>query len=312
MVLVATSCVEGRPLGQLAHDVTLEKRPSIPDTAADYRLDGLELADDSARQLDQTGPVDTGKDLQDADAPWDYADLMDVTELESVVSYECPNGFCEAGESCANCPEDCPGDCCGNGILNDNEECDDGNNDPDDGCGEECQVEPVWAEPGAIIITEIMKDPVAVSDSYGEWLELYNTTELDIDITGWTISDAGEDLHKIFAVDGVTVSAESFLLLGRDLDSQKNGGAFVDYQYDNFNLSNKDDQVILATDGKTVDEVWYDDGLQFPDSPGQSLTLSAQAFSHEGNDLGTNWCSAAAQFGDGDLGTPGATNPTCN
>jgi cysteine-rich repeat protein len=34
---------------------------------------------------------------------------------------------------------------CGNGVVEDGEECDDGNTDKDDGCDESCKVETDWS-----------------------------------------------------------------------------------------------------------------------------------------------------------------------
>ncbi|SVC91939.1 uncharacterized protein METZ01_LOCUS344793, partial [marine metagenome] len=41
------------------------------------------------------------------------------------------------------------------------------------------------AGPSGIVITEIMPNPAAVLDSYGEWFEIHNTTDSTIDIEGW-------------------------------------------------------------------------------------------------------------------------------
>src|SRR3989344_8681 len=63
----------------------------------------------------------------------------------------CGNGICEAGEEvvcvttpCSSCPQDCHGSGgeCGNGVLDDGEQCDDGNTVAGDGCDAQCQVEP--------------------------------------------------------------------------------------------------------------------------------------------------------------------------
>ena len=45
------------------------------------------------------------------------------------------------------------------------------------------------ADPGDVVINEIMQNPSAVGDTDGEWFELYNPTGSDIDIEGWTIAD---------------------------------------------------------------------------------------------------------------------------
>ena len=53
------------------------------------------------------------------------------------------------------------------------------------------------ANPGDVVINEIMQNPSAVFDSDGEWFELINTTNNPIDIDGWTIEDNDVDSHLI-------------------------------------------------------------------------------------------------------------------
>ena len=50
----------------------------------------------------------------------------------------------------------------------------------------------VYNEAG-IVITEIMANPSAVSDSYGEWFEIKNTTDMTINLDGWSLTDGGSD-----------------------------------------------------------------------------------------------------------------------
>ena len=49
--------------------------------------------------------------------------------------------------------------------------------------------------PGDIVVTEFMNDSAAVSDTVGEWLEIYNSTGADIDLNGWTLKDDGSNSH---------------------------------------------------------------------------------------------------------------------
>ncbi|NIP17549.1 MAG: hypothetical protein GWM87_04890, partial [Xanthomonadales bacterium] len=69
-----------------------------------------------------------------------------------------------------------------------------------------------------------MQNPAAVSDSNGEWFELYNPTGSDIDIDGWTIQDNDFDSHLINNGGPLLVPAGGYLVLGRDANSGANGG----------------------------------------------------------------------------------------
>ncbi len=226
----------------------------------------------------------------------------------------CPDGTCSGDETCESCPQDCCAPpTCGDGKLDEGsgEECDDDNLEPDDGCDELCMVEPAPAEPGAIIITEILKNPAVIDDSVGEWFELYNTTESDIDINAWEIKDLGVDKHRIFKAGGVVVPAETHVILAKSGDPELNGGLEPLYVFSNYNLSNKDDEIILMSGAVQIDQVAYDNGESFPNDVGRSLTLDPDQYDFEANDLGDNWCSAPVPFGKGDYGSPGADNPSC-
>lgn len=227
---------------------------------------------------------------------------------------QCGDGVCGVGETCTTCASDC-GVCppiCGDGSVNaPGEQCDDGGQEPDDGCDPDCKWE-LQIGPGVVLITEIMKNPSVVDDTMGEWLELHNTASVPIDLRGWTIRDAGNDLHVIASNTPVTIAAKGFLVLGRNGQPALNGGLGVGYVYSNLNFSNKDDEILLlSADGQEVDRVAYDDGDSFPDTVGAALSLDPLRFDLESNDVGNSWCDATEPYGSGDFGTPGMMNPAC-
>ncbi len=79
---------------------------------------------------------------------------------------------------------------------------------------------------GDIVITEFLADPSASSDVAGEWVELTNLTDFDIDLSGYLLSDAGRNSAEIPA--GTVLPADGRLVVGRELDVALNGGAPVD------------------------------------------------------------------------------------
>ncbi len=161
------------------------------------------------------------------------------------------------------------------------------------------------ASPGEVVINEIMQNPSAVSDSAGEWFELFNPTPADIDINRWTIMDDGIDSHIIDSGGPLIIPAGGFLVLGNNADTATNGGAPVDYEYSSFFLANSADEVVLLQGTTEIDRVEYDGGVTFPDPTGASMALIDPALD---NNIGENWCTSTTLFGDGDLGTPGALN----
>jgi len=166
---------------------------------------------------------------------------------------------------------------------------------------------PVWAAaPGDVVITEIMQNPDAVSDTYGEWTELYNRTGSSIDIDGWTIGDGESEEHTIDAGGSLLLPAGGFLVLGRNEDPLVNGGVTIDYRYAGVTLANGSDRVVIREGATTIDSVAYDDGATFPDPAGASMECIDPA---SDNNSGLNWEECVVStYGDGDYGTPGATN----
>jgi endonuclease/exonuclease/phosphatase family metal-dependent hydrolase len=157
-----------------------------------------------------------------------------------------------------------------------------------------------------IVINEIIQNPSAVSDTNGEWFELFNPTSLPIDINGWTVKDNGSNSFVIDNGGALFVPPLGFVVLGRDETFAENGGVNVDYQYENFFLGNSDDEVILIdADDNEIDRVEYDGGPGFPDPTGASMSLRTPQLD---NNASANWCTAGTAFGAGDLGTPGDFN----
>lgn len=165
---------------------------------------------------------------------------------------------------------------------------------------------PTTCEPaGSIIITEIMKNPVAVDDAFGEYFEVYNTTGASIDMQGWVISDADSDSHTI--TTSVIVPSMGYAVFGRNETFAVNGGVTVAYQYSDIFMSNSTDEVQIECSGAMIDAVAYTDAA-FPDTTGVAMELSTNAYTSTANDNGANWADATSTFGSGDFGTPGAVN----
>ena len=158
-----------------------------------------------------------------------------------------------------------------------------------------------------VVINEIMKNPEMVSDSYGEWFEIYNADTMSIDLRGWTIHDNDSDTHVITSTNPVVIEPGGFLVLAQNGNSALNGGVDVHYDYSGFQLSNTEDEIILLDEsGSEVDRVEYDNGIEFPNPRGASMALLA---TDADNNIGSNWTVSTTPYGDGNnLGTPGEIN----
>ncbi len=173
---------------------------------------------------------------------------------------------------------------------------------------------PTPPEPGSVLITEFMKNPAAVSDTRGEWVELHNPTATMVDIEGWTLRDDGSNDTVVTAAApgaGVMIAPGGFVVLGRQADPALNGGVVLDATLTGFTLNNGADQIILeAPGGLPVDRVDYDD-LAWPDEAGASAALSPRFVGTSVAADGAAWCSGTAALPGGDLGSPGAPNADC-
>ncbi len=175
--------------------------------------------------------------------------------------------------------------------------------------GPTCVGNVVCVNPGDIIITEIMKNPAAVADNLGEYIEIYNTTNAPINMQGFVLRDdlTANERHTI---SNLILPANGYAVLGLSNNITINGGMVVDYVYDTVNLGNGADGVAIECNGTLIDEVIYDTGAgaTFPNGNGASMELALSKYNAADNDLGANWGLATVAFGAGDLGTPGAAN----
>ncbi|MFC1789876.1 lamin tail domain-containing protein [Patescibacteria group bacterium] len=169
--------------------------------------------------------------------------------------------------------------------------------------------------PGDLVINEIMKDPQAVSDTYGEWFEIYNSTPEAIDLQTLVIKDLGTNDFTITGPNPILIPGFGYFILGRNGEPSQNGGLTVDYVYSTFQLANGEDEIIILDGTTEIDRVEYDSGSTWPNSSGVSLMLLDPELD---NNLGSNWAIATTLYGNGDLGTPGEANfpatptPTAN
>lgn len=162
---------------------------------------------------------------------------------------------------------------------------------------------------GDLVITEVMQNPVAVDDAFGEWIELYNPGATDIDLEGLHLRDLGGS--DIFVGASVLAPAGGYVVLGVNDDPALNGGVDVAWAWPAFALSNNDDEVILDANGLIIDEIRWTGAAPWPDPAGRTMSLDPSQLDAALNDAGGVWCEGVTVFGAGDRGTPGAPNPAC-
>ena len=301
--------------------------PDKPNTSC-IASGGDKDGDGVKNQIDNC-PFDSNSNQKDSDSDGlgDVCDncptVANVTQLDG--------DHDGVGDLCDNCPliansdqKDTDGDgngdfcdalTCGNGKVDVYEVCDDNNKLSGDGCSATCQIETFSA--GQIVITEFMVKPAAVTDSLGEWVEFYNTTEQAIDISGWILHDDLTQKHTISPGVPLLVPAKGFRVLGINGDKTKNGGVPVDYVYSDFTLANNADAIDLDWNGTAIDAVKYvkqtPSAAGFDIQDGKAVSLDPEHFSAVDNDLAANYCPGKFKWlgSAGDFGTPGKLNATC-
>ena len=150
-----------------------------------------------------------------------------------------------------------------------------------------------------LIISELLVDPVAASDNFGEWIEVANPGPAPVDLGGWIIADLGRD-H--FTVPGQLIIAPGeYAVLGRKADMTMNGAVVIDVEYSGISLANDDDELILLRpDGSVADSVAW--------GPGMPLAVNAGAsWQRVRPEPGAPWIQSTVPWpgSAGDHGSPG-------
>lgn len=158
----------------------------------------------------------------------------------------------------------------------------------------------------SIVINEFHPYAGVVSDTLGEWIELYNTGLSPVNLQGWRLADEGSDSFVLESASPLIIGAGDYFVLGRSDNVSSNGGYVPDYVYYNMILSNGIDEIILINSaGEEVDRVEYGD-VGFEAVEGASFELLSPYLD---NNQATHWVHAlGSASGYLDLGTPGTAN----
>jgi len=176
-----------------------------------------------------------------------------------------------------------------------------------------------WVVEGSVLVTELLDEPLAVEAEFGEYFELYNAGDSDLNLLGWEVRDESGDG---FAIDqDLLLPAGSYAVLAVSADADLNGGLpQVDYvyRYAAFPLRSYDDDGIeLALGELVVSTMEFSNVAPWPSEPGRSSYLCPGLELASGSSEGDDWAAtpATSDFdyggsGSGDYGTPGAANPS--
>ena len=102
------------------------------------------------------------------------------------------------------------------------------------------------------------KNSLSVADEAGEyddWVELYNLSGEDVDLSGWHLSDNPWNLNKWTFAEGTVIEANGYLIVWADEDGSQGD------LHANFKLSGSGESLVLTTA-----ESWIVDQVDFPES----------------------------------------------
>ena len=152
-----------------------------------------------------------------------------------------------------------------------------------------------------IVISEVMPNPASVSDSYGEWFELYNSGDTTINLSNWLIKSGENEEHIISGDVSLFIDPDQYLVFGKNDNISINGGLVIDYQYSNISFSNNNDELLIINqNGEIVDEVHYTNDWPF----GSGIAMEIHDPESD-NGISSNWFSSTLTYGNGDNGSPG-------
>ena len=154
-----------------------------------------------------------------------------------------------------------------------------------------------------IVINEINYHSSDEYDS-GDWIELYNPTSSQVNISGYVFKDEDND-HEFLIPNNTILESEEFIVLCNDLALFNTVFPEVNNVLGDFDfgLSGGGELIrIFNAANVLIDTVHYDDDLPWPqeaDGNGPTLELMSPFLA---NDLAENWSSSEG------LGTPGTIN----
>jgi len=173
----------------------------------------------------------------------------------------------------------------------------------EDGTDEDCDgmIDETFLSRGDLVFTEVMVEPVAVALTDGQYVELLNASVRTLDLQGMTV----ETLTGATILETTVLAPDDVALLCTNTESLENGGLACDGSLPATLLSV--DSVTLTAEA-VLDEVDWS-GWVVPS--GAALELGGTVLDPDANDDEANWCAATADFGNGDLGTPGVVSDPC-
>ncbi|HRE90393.1 MAG TPA: hypothetical protein PK095_14775, partial [Myxococcota bacterium] len=169
--------------------------------------------------------------------------------------------------------------------------------------------------PGALVITEVMRDSGLPLPDRGEWVELRNTSTSALDLRGCRFETATASSPALSAPvpELINSSASGGHALFVQSTASDNGGIpafFVALRPLGLELPTTTGTLRLTCNGATIDQITWAPG--WPGRSGVAMQLDRSRATDSQNDLPQSWCEATSLYGStGRRGSPGSLNNQC-
>lgn len=112
------------------------------------------------------------------------------------------------------------------------------------------RVEAISSQNKTVVINEFMASNTGIikdeNDETEDWIELYNTTDQTIDLSGYSLTDNADNLTKFTFSDNITIDPKSYLIIWADEDQSQ--GIY----HANFKLSANGESLFLLDKNLTI------------------------------------------------------------
>lgn len=171
-------------------------------------------------------------------------------------------------------------------------------------------------EEGNLVITELMPN---MAEEAVDWIELYNPSEITINLKGCILSDDGGE--ELIIDQTLIIPPNEYAVIASEVNDEKNvpialSQPAFQFSKEQFSLSAESDQVMLNCNGNLIDEVTYESYEPGPATNSRSWQLSPDAIDTQLNDDKSKWCycllSEENIYGKNRVATPGQANSFCS
>lgn len=170
------------------------------------------------------------------------------------------------------------------------------------------------SQPGDLVITEVMRQPLGTDAAAGEWIEFENRSGAELDLNGCELTNETDQRFTFESPGPFYVAAGGRTSLWGASDSGSNGGVYLSdgktRELKGFRIANVAGVLTVRCGGLLIDTVAWGPG--WPGSEGVTMQLSADAIDAAANDAKAAWCASVSTYGQGSQrGTPDRSNAQC-